>query len=363
MAGKGLLFIPDISGFTAFLQRTEIDHSRLIIQELLETLIDANSLDLEISEIEGDAILFYKYCDPPDLREIYRQVEAMFCAFHRNVIAYDARRYCQCGACTAVSELTLKVVTHYGEFTGYKIRDFHRLIGEDVIVVHELLKNEIAQHEYWLITRSVGGGDPPTELAPWMRWMDGSKDTRLGTVPFRYTQLAKLRETLAPEPLPRPALERRAKVVSVTKMFDTEIIPLFHAAGDFQYRSRWLEGVKRVEGLDHLLPRVGMRCRCVMDRGEEVIRSHSYHFSPERIEFSEIDEARKTLTYYTLESVTESRTRLTLDCYIERNRAAEQIFRLLRKREMEGRLERSLERLVEVVREVRERLSQAAPAV
>ena len=140
MAGNGLLVIPDISGFTTFVHRTEIDHSRLIIQELLETLINANSFDLEISEIEGDAILFYKYCDPPELPEIYRQVEAMFCAFHRNVIAYDARRYCQCGACTGVSDLTLKVITHYGEFTGYNVRSFNKLIGRDIIVAHELLE-------------------------------------------------------------------------------------------------------------------------------------------------------------------------------------------------------------------------------
>ena len=38
MKNKGLLFIPDISGFTRFVSETEIEHSRLIIQELLEAL-------------------------------------------------------------------------------------------------------------------------------------------------------------------------------------------------------------------------------------------------------------------------------------------------------------------------------------
>ena len=58
MENRGLLFIPDISGFTRFINETEIDHSRLIIQELLELLINNNTTGLEISEIEGDAILF-----------------------------------------------------------------------------------------------------------------------------------------------------------------------------------------------------------------------------------------------------------------------------------------------------------------
>ena len=78
MESKGLLFIPDISGFTRFVTEMEIEHSRHIIQELLEVLIDANQLGLEVSEIEGDAILFYKYGSPPAIDSIYLQVEKMF---------------------------------------------------------------------------------------------------------------------------------------------------------------------------------------------------------------------------------------------------------------------------------------------
>src|SRR5215212_291069 len=101
MENKGLLFIPDISGFTRFVTETEIDHSRLIIQELLEVLIESNEIGLQISEIEGDAILFYRFGEPPSLEEVYKQVEKMFCAFHRSKIAYDHRRYCLCKACNS----------------------------------------------------------------------------------------------------------------------------------------------------------------------------------------------------------------------------------------------------------------------
>ncbi len=143
MENKGLLFIPDISGFSRFVAETEIDHSRLIIQELLEILINANNMGLEISEIEGDAILFYKFGDPPGMTEIYHQVEKMFVEFHRSIIAYEQRRYCQCKACISAINLTLKVITHYGEFTGYNVKNFSKLIGKDIIVAHQLLKNDI----------------------------------------------------------------------------------------------------------------------------------------------------------------------------------------------------------------------------
>ena len=57
---KSLLFIPDISGFTHFVQNTEIEHSQHVISELLETLINANTQNLQLAEIEGDALFFYK---------------------------------------------------------------------------------------------------------------------------------------------------------------------------------------------------------------------------------------------------------------------------------------------------------------
>ncbi len=52
------LFIPDISGFSRFIDETEISHSQHIVTELLEALIDANELDLVVSEVEGDAVFF-----------------------------------------------------------------------------------------------------------------------------------------------------------------------------------------------------------------------------------------------------------------------------------------------------------------
>jgi hypothetical protein len=65
MNTKGLIFIPDISGFTRFVNEVEIDHSRHIIQELLEVIINSNKIGLEVSEIEGDAILFINMAIAP----------------------------------------------------------------------------------------------------------------------------------------------------------------------------------------------------------------------------------------------------------------------------------------------------------
>ena len=78
---KALLYIPDISGFTRFVNDTEIQHSQHIIEELLEVILQSNELNLEVSEIEGDAVLFYREGEPPQPVQISEQIKSMFFNF------------------------------------------------------------------------------------------------------------------------------------------------------------------------------------------------------------------------------------------------------------------------------------------
>lgn len=349
---RGLIFIPDISGFTRFVTETEIDHSRLIIQELLETLINANDLGLEISEIEGDAILFYKFGDLPDLKDLSRQVERMFRAFHKNLVGYDIRRYCWCEACNSAISLTLKVISHYGEFTGYNVKTFSKLIGKDIIVAHELLKNEIDNHEYWLVTQSLLRDGRADAFESWMEWNTGAKETRSGPVSYHYTPLGGLKNGLAAEPFEETPLTDKVKVLSLSREYMTDLITLFHATGEFDLRSRWREGVIKVEEVEHFLPRVGMRCRCVMENGEAYFYSNSYRHEPDRLEFSEVEEGRQHVLRYVLESIAPHTTRLTLEYYVPKNLPGELLFRLIQKEKLERNLEQSMANLDGLVKDL-----------
>ncbi len=209
METKGLLFIPDISGFTQFVNKTEIEHSRFILESLLEVLIDANQLGLEISEVEGDAILFYKFGSAPEMRELYGQVQRMFCDFHRRLWEADPGSVCQCVPCaTAIKALSLKVVTHYGEFTSYNVKNFSKLLGKDVIVAHQLLKNDIPEHEYWLVTSDLMQQQAPAPLTEWMKWGRSAKSTEDGEITFHYAPLKQLREAI--QAVPRPEKKAQA---------------------------------------------------------------------------------------------------------------------------------------------------------
>jgi hypothetical protein len=353
MENRGLLFIPDISGFTRFVNETEIDHSRIIIQELLEVLINANQIGLEVSEIEGDAILFYKFGDSPDLNKLYKQVEQMFCTFHKHLIAYEHTRFCQCTACSSAINLTLKVITHYGEFASYNVKNFKKLIGKDIIVAHQLLKNDIDQHEYWLVTKNLVADNHPASLEEWMKWDSSTKQTENGNIAFHYTQLGQLKNRITLEPPQLSNLAKMTKAMSFTEEFTTDIITLFHGVGDFRLRSRWMEGVKEVKEVSHFLPRIGTKCRCYLTNGESVIYFvSSYLYRPEKIEFSETEENDEICRHFIMEKIDVLRTRLTIEVYIKKGLLSKIAFRMFKQKNIEDSFKKSILNLHPLVKEI-----------
>ena len=352
MENRGLLFIPDISGFTRFVTEMEIEHSRHIIQELLEVLIDSNEIGLEISEIEGDAILFYKFGKSPDLHELYSQVEKMFCAFHQHLLAYERRRICQCKACNTAIELSLKVITHYGEFAGYNVKNFSKLIGKDVIVAHQLLKNDIEQHEYWLITKNLLGNDTPGQLKEWMTWETKIKETENGEIPFLYTQLSDLKSEIEVKPPGNYGIANKFKTVSVSREFDTDIKKLFYTAVHFEFRHKWVDGVKAIDGVDQFLPGIGTRHRCILENGSVTMYTSDFSYDPyHKIVYSETDEKKQGAQFFILEKVGDEKTRFTMEFYIRNSLPVKTFFNLFMKKKIDRIFQKSLANLENLVRE------------
>ncbi|MFT5901113.1 MAG: hypothetical protein ACI9LA_000309, partial [Bacteroidia bacterium] len=75
-----------------------------------------------------------------------------FIRFHEHLKLYERDRVCQCGACSTAQNLTLKMVAHYGELNEVKVRDRSKLLGEAMIVAHRLLKNDVNNDEYLLLS-------------------------------------------------------------------------------------------------------------------------------------------------------------------------------------------------------------------
>jgi len=163
------LVIVDISGYTAFLRRRNLTllHAEEIISQLLESVIDAAEYPLTLNKLEGDAAFLYAIMEEDYekiAKDILQQIRNFFPVFQRKAdeLAIDAS-YCDCDACTHIELLRLKAFLHHGEVVIKKIRQFEELAGENVILIHRLLKNGVNKDEYILLTEDFSEltGDIP----------------------------------------------------------------------------------------------------------------------------------------------------------------------------------------------------------
>ncbi len=186
------IFIPDISGFTEFVSTTEMDHSRSIITDLLTVIVKSDRLDLKVSEIEGDAILFYKHKEVPSPEEIYAQTRHTFLQFHRFLKNFKLRNTCGCRACTGTGNLSLKFIAHRGELSFIHVDGHKKLYGPNVILPHHLLKSDIRSREYLLMSDSFKNTLPfPAPLSgSWKR--QSQKFNGLGKIDYYYLELSEL---------------------------------------------------------------------------------------------------------------------------------------------------------------------------
>jgi uncharacterized protein DUF2652 len=151
---NALILIPDISGFTDYIMNTDLEHSQLNIAALLESILESNTLGLQVSEIEGDAILFYSFNIKITLEEIINQCSLMLSNFHKKLLEIG-NLDCQCGSCEKLAKLTLKFIIHFGDLGSVMVKNFCKLYGKDLIIAHALLKNKIPLKEYIVFTEKA----------------------------------------------------------------------------------------------------------------------------------------------------------------------------------------------------------------
>ncbi len=158
---NAFLVIVDISGYTSFITNRTVSllHAEQIITDLIEAVIDQAQHPLTLNKLEGDAALLYGESAPDDIaaaQDVFAQVKAFFPAFSsRLALQREQRAHCNCDACTRIDHLALKAFVHYGEFAIKRVRQFEELAGEEVILVHRLMKNHVPSREYVLITEAA----------------------------------------------------------------------------------------------------------------------------------------------------------------------------------------------------------------
>jgi uncharacterized protein YndB with AHSA1/START domain len=146
MASKGYFIITDISGYTEYLTRSELDHAHEILQSLFDAQIAAIKHPFLISGFRGDAIFMYA----PETNFVQAQsfieaLENFYMVFKDTLQQMQYNTTCTCRACKNMGLLDLKMCIHYGEYLVQKLADREELLGADVIVPHRMLKNHVIE--------------------------------------------------------------------------------------------------------------------------------------------------------------------------------------------------------------------------
>lgn len=309
---RALLFMPDISGFTQFVSETEILHSQHVIRELLEILIDCNRLNLQVSEVEGNAIFFYRPGNKPDVQSLLQQAEEMFTRFHAYLKLYERQRICPCGACKTAVDLSLKIIVHYGEVTGIAVKQHKKLFGKDVILLHRLLKNNLDKKEYVLLTEALTEEMEANDLPAWYVPQKAVEQYDVGKVRFYFSDLSDLRKTVN---INVPVYNSSSR--TFVAFTEEEVIPgsmesVSHTLLRMEEQINPLEKEKR----NDTPIKIGEKHPCIITRNNARNVTESVKMEAENIEMVEMNENGIAGYRYLLRKLSPVETRLSIEMLI-----------------------------------------------
>lgn len=146
--------VPDITGFTKLMASADTNFTKEIIPAILRKLINVNILKLTVAEIEGDAVFFYHTGRLPTINRVIQQCKLFYSTFSDYIESLKISDEENYNKHLANGELGLKIILHYGKISSSNIKGRTKLIGQDIIIVHKLLKNNIAEDEYILFSEN-----------------------------------------------------------------------------------------------------------------------------------------------------------------------------------------------------------------
>ena len=160
MTQQGFLIISDITGYSKYVNESELEHARDSLTALLNLLIKHTQSPLVISKLEGDAVFSYApaggFLQGQSLLDM---IETTYVSFRKALELMVLNTTCPCNACRNLPNLDLKFFVHFGSYMTQKLGSFTELVGNDVNLVHRLAKNQIKEKmgfkAYAAFTQSV----------------------------------------------------------------------------------------------------------------------------------------------------------------------------------------------------------------
>jgi len=268
----GFLVIADLTGYTAYLSRGELEHAPTIAGDLIETVIGRLEPPLRLAKIEGDAAFLYMEDGRADGSLLLDAVEAAYVAFRRRLRSIQGATACDCNACGLAPQLDLKLFLHHGVYVRSKIAGRDELAGPSVILVHRLLKGTSAraEHDDGGMARGFG-----------LLTADAARALRVAPVDIGAREFNESVEAFGDLTLYLVDLEARWQaererrridiaddraLVDVAQVVDAALADVWAHLTAPGLRSTWEGAIVVLDGLDGQPRGVGSTARCVTGR-------------------------------------------------------------------------------------------------
>lgn len=158
---RGCLLLADISGYTRYLSGVELEHSHDVLADLLGVVAGELAAAGQLAKLEGDAVFICDRDGRTDGETLLATLDAAYFGFATRRRTIDLRTTCRCAACAKIGGLDLKLIAHHGSFVEHVVADSREVVGSDVITVHRLLKNTVAErtgmHAFAFVTEACTG--------------------------------------------------------------------------------------------------------------------------------------------------------------------------------------------------------------
>ncbi|MGB5458430.1 MAG: DUF2652 domain-containing protein [Eudoraea sp.] len=320
---KSLLFIPDISGFTKFVQTTEVAHSQHVIAELLEVLIEANTEELQLAEVEGDALFFYREGELLSQEKLLAQIETMFTAFTGHLKLLEKNRICPCNACATAPKLELKIVAHCGDIEFLEVQGNRKPFGKQVIEAHRLLKNSVESDNYVLISKELSSDIelPIYYYSKVFRFKQGKDIYDQKEVEYIYSIIDNNNLNIGEYSTAKEVVLEDSPGIVLDRNFSIAAESLMEYITNLSYRHFWVKGVDKFEYNENEVTRLGSEHVCVINNKHLNFVAVKKKVKPGKYVYGEmtksISVADTVYQFYTINPISDNSCNLKIELYWE----------------------------------------------
>jgi len=320
---KSLLFIPDISGFTKFVQTTEVAHSQHVIAELLEVLIEANTEELKLAEVEGDALFFYREGELLSQEKLLAQIETMFTAFTGHLKLLEKNRICPCNACATAPKLELKIVAHCGDIEFIEVQGNRKPFGKQVIEAHRLLKNSVESDNYVLISKELSSdiGLPIYYYSKVFRFKQGKDIYDQKEVEYIYSIIDNNNLNIGEYSTAKEVVLEDSPGIVLDRNFSIAAESLMEYITNLSYRHFWVKGVDKFEYNENEVTRLGSEHVCVINNKHLNFVAVKKKVKPGKYVYGEMTKsipvADTVYQFYTISPISDNSCNLKIELYWE----------------------------------------------